>query len=83
MGDVINFPDLENVCIQIERTEAFIQTANELSTFLKALPLNNVDNDKLVELMVKHVKEAETGAFLQGFSMGHEFSEYQGNEGDL
>jgi len=29
MGDVINFPDLENACIQIERTEAFIQTANE------------------------------------------------------
>lgn len=83
MGDVINFPDLENVCIQIDRTEAFIQTANELSTFLKALPLNNVDNDKLVELMVKHVKEAEAGAFLQGFSMGYEFSEYQGNEGDL
>ena len=83
MRDVINFPDLENECIQIERTEAFIQTANELSTLLKALPLNNVDNDRLVKLMVNHVKEAETGAFLQGFSMGYEFSEYQGNEGDL
>lgn len=83
MEDVINFPDLDNVFIGIERTEAFIQTANELSTFLKALPLNNVDNDKLVELMIKHVKEAEQGAFLQGFSMGCEISEYQGNEGDL
>ncbi|WP_223556031.1 hypothetical protein [Lysinibacillus sphaericus] len=83
MGDVINFPDLENVCIQIERTEAFIQTANELSAFLKALPLDHEENDKLVELMVKHVKEAETGAFLQGFSMGYEFNESQGNEGDL
>lgn len=83
MGDVINFPNLENVCIQIERTEAFIQTANELSVFLKALPLSHDENDKLVELMVKHVKEAEAGAFLQGFSMGYEFSEYQGDEGGL
>lgn len=83
MGDVINFPNLDNLFIEIERTDAFKQTANELSTFLKALPLNNVDNDKLVELMVKHVKEAETGAFLQGFSVGYEFSECQGNEGDL
>ncbi|WP_427107966.1 hypothetical protein [Lysinibacillus xylanilyticus] len=82
MGDVINFPDLDNVCIQIERTEAFIQTANELSAFLKALPLSHDENNKLVELMVKHVKEAEAGAFLQGFSMGYEFSEYQGNEGE-
>jgi len=83
MGDVLNFPDLENVCIQIERTEAFIQTANELSDFLKVLPLNHEDNDRLVALMVQNVREAESGAFLQGFSMGHEFSEYQGNEGDL
>lgn len=83
MGDVINFPDLDNVFIEIKRTEAFIQTANELSAFLKALPLSHDENNKLVELMVKHVKEVEAGAFLQGFSMGHEFSEYQGNEGDL
>lgn len=83
MGDIINFPNLDNVFIEIERTKAFTQTANELSTFLKALPLSHAENDKLVELMVKHVKEAETGAFLQGFSMGYEFNEYQGNEGDL
>jgi len=83
MGDVINFPDLDNVCIQIERTEAFIQTANELSAFLKALPLSYDENNRLVELMVKHVKEAEAGAFLQGFSMGYEFNEYQGDGGSL
>ncbi len=83
MGDVINFPDFDNLYIEIEHTEAFIQTAKELSAYLKALPLNNVDNDKLVELMIKHVKEAEQGAFLQGFSIGYEFSEHQENEGDL
>ncbi|MGE8000868.1 hypothetical protein ACQKOF_19770 [Lysinibacillus sp. NPDC093190] len=83
MGDVINFPDLDNVFIEIKRTEAFIQTANELSAFLKALPLSREDNDRLVALMVQNVREAEKGAFLQGFSMGYEFNEYQGNEGEL
>ena len=83
MGDVINFPDLDNVFIEIKRTEAFIQTANELSAFLKALPLSHEDNNRLVALIVQNVREAEKGAFLQGFSMGYEFNEYQGNEGEL
>ncbi|WP_313150106.1 hypothetical protein [Lysinibacillus capsici] len=83
MGNVINFPDLENASIKIEWTEAFKQVANELSDFLKALPLNHEDNDRLVALMVQNVREAEKGAFLQGISMDYEFSEYQGNVGDL
>ncbi|MFJ7840337.1 hypothetical protein ACIQXG_12830 [Lysinibacillus sphaericus] len=83
MGHIVNFPELENACIQVERTEAFKQVANELSDFLKALPLNHEDNDRLVAFMVRNVREAEKGAFLHGFSMGYEFGEYQGNEGDL
>ncbi|EON73835.1 hypothetical protein [Lysinibacillus sphaericus] len=76
MGDIVNFPDLDNASIEIERAEAFKQAVNELSDFLKALPLNHEDNDRLVALMVRNISEAEKGAFLQGFSMGYEFSEY-------
>ena len=64
----MNFPDLENVCIQIERTEAFIQTANELSAFLKALPLSHDENNKLVELMVKHVKKRKKEHFYKALA---------------
>ena len=63
--------------IQIERTEGFTQKAKQLSDFVAALPLDTQTNDRLVELMVEQVKEAELGAFAQGLRIGHEYSEYE------
>lgn len=61
--------------IVIERTPEFFKTAHAVSDFLKALPLSRPDNDKLIELMIRNVNEAEQGAFNQGFRMGAEFTE--------
>lgn len=63
---VIQFPNREPA-IEIERTEEFLAKAKELSEFIRALPLNHSDNDKLVALMIEQVKQAEKDAFMQGF----------------
>ena len=73
MGDIIEFPNLDNIAIEIERTEEFIKIANELGDFIKSLPLSHEENDELIRLMVKQVNVAETSAFIQGFAMGYEF----------
>lgn len=75
MGEVINFPNLDEMAIEIKRTDNFKAAAKELSDFLTALPLSNEDNDKLVSLMIRQVNVAETSAFTQGFAMGYEFGE--------
>lgn len=77
MADIIEFPSLDNLAIEIKRTEEFKAAAGELSVFLEALPLSREDNDKLVSLMVKQVNVAETSAFTQGFAMGYEFGDIE------
>lgn len=64
---------MDNVSIQVERTEQFLQTARELSVFIQGLPLNSQENDKLISLVIRQVVEAERGAFIQGFRMGMEY----------
>lgn len=73
MSDVISFPILDDMAIEIKRTDEFMVAASELSNFLAALPLSREDNDKLVSLMVKQVNVAETSAFTQGLATGYEF----------
>lgn len=68
--------------IQIERTEGFTQKAKQLSDFVAALHLDTQTNDRLVELMVEQVKEAELGAFAQGLRIGHEYSEYEASHSE-
>lgn len=71
MGNVVDFrneqPEQE---IKIPRSERFTKIANELSDFINALPLNQPDNDKLIQIVVEQIKEAEHTAFLFGFDMG-------------
>lgn len=78
MGDIIEFPNLDNIAIEIERTEEFIKIANELGDFIKSLPLSHEENDDLIRLMVKQVNVAKTSAFTQGFTMGYEFGGIEG-----
>lgn len=59
---------------QIERTEKFFQIARQLSDFIKGLPLDQPTNDRLVQMMIEQVEEAEHGAFIQGFKMGRDFA---------
>jgi hypothetical protein len=56
--------------IEIQRTEDFKATAEKLSNFIKMLPLSQVDNDKLIALIVTQIQQAEKDAFEQGLTLG-------------
>ena len=74
MNKVIEFPDIEDLQIQMERTEDFYKAARVLSDYLKPLPLSQSENDILVELIIRQVETAEQGAFIQGFHMGRDYA---------
>lgn len=61
--------------IKKERTEAFYEAARSLGEYIKGLPLSGPENDRLIELTIRQVEEAEQGAFNQGFRMGKAFAE--------
>ena len=48
------------------RTEEFFSTVKAVSEYLKGLSISTEDNDKLVELMVKHSNTAERSGFELG-----------------
>ena len=73
MGKVVDFCNEQSVqesAIEIPRSNKFVEIAEKLSDFIKLLPLNQADNDKLIQIIVEQVKEAEHTAFLFGFDMG-------------
>lgn len=70
MAEIIQFPNLDDIAIEIERTDEFIKAAKDLGDYISLLPLNHEQNDELIRLMIEQVKIAEQGAFLQGFKMG-------------
>lgn len=63
--------------ILIERTDEFLQSAQQLSEFIKGLPLSQPDNDQLIALILRQVQDGERQSFLQGFRMGAEFKRYE------
>lgn len=66
--------------ILMERSPEFFRIAKQLSEHIAGLPLSVPDNDKLVELMIQQVTEAERAAFSQGLRMGMEFSDWEANQ---
>lgn len=71
MGNIVDFRNEQpEKKIKIPRSERFAEIANELSDFINALPLNQPDNDKLIQIIVEQIKESEHTAFLFGFDMG-------------
>ena len=69
-----NIEGIDGAAITVERTPDFFQVAQQLSDFIKDLPLDQPTNDRLIALMVEQVQKAEHGAFVQGFRMGCEYS---------
>lgn len=67
--------------IVVKRTGEFYQAAKELSEFIHSLPLSAENNNRLIDLMVDQVCEAERGAFVQGFRMGREFDQWEDSPG--
>ncbi len=67
----------EAPAIRLEWGEEFYQAAKELSEFIHSLPLSAEDNDRLINLVIDQVCEAERGAFANGFRMGREFDQWE------
>ena len=65
--------------IEIPRSMEFAESAQKLSEFINKLPLSKEQNDKLIDLMVKHVLTAEDGGFRYGLKIGIECGK-SGNE---
>lgn len=65
--------------IEIPRSVEFIESAQKLSELINKLPLSKEQNDKLIDLMVKHVLAAEEGGFRYSLKIGLEYEE-SGNE---
>lgn len=71
MSKIIEFPTpIALPKIEVVRTDAFHVANNKLSEFISTLPLTTEENDALIALIVEQVKEAEQGAFLDGFNFG-------------
>ena len=63
--------------IPLQHTEGFYESAKQLSEFIKKLPLNQQDNDKLIYLILDQVNDGMYDAFVQGFRMGRAYSEWE------
>jgi predicted metal-binding protein len=89
MSKVLEFPNMTEVKstaivndefikennLKVKRTEELICNINEVSDFIKALPLSTEDNNDLVHKFSRIILDAEREAFKQGFSFGYEVAE--------
>lgn len=67
--NVIAFENPNNSAIEIRHPPEVLEQIQELSDFIKELPLSKADNDKLVHMMAEQVCAAERNAFFQGVTM--------------
>ena len=68
----------EDEAIQIERSEAFMRKADELSDYIAALPLTKEQNDRLVALTVEQVCLTEMGALKEGVRAARDLAKKKG-----
>lgn len=55
-----------SVDISANRTPIFFSTAQAVSSYINSLPLTSEQNNRLVELMIANVQEAERSGFYAG-----------------
>lgn len=60
--------DFSGYCIS--RTKETLKIAQELSDYIKSLPLTNEQNDKLVSMMADCTQQFESDAFTLGLKAG-------------
>lgn len=60
----------KNVQLTMRRSEECIRKRNELSKYIESLQLDDKANNKLIELILAQVLEAEKGAFKDGVDLG-------------
>lgn len=56
----------ENEVIQLGKGEGYLKTAQALSDVIAALPLDNKQNQRLIESIMEHVDAGRKDAFTQG-----------------
>lgn len=66
----------EDVEIEILQTAEYLQAVRKVSDIIKALPLTNEQNDKLIHALAEQNQIGRADAFKQGFSMAYEFCEW-------
>ena len=71
---VTNYEEEMDRVVNIVRSAKFHLVAQQLSDFVRDLPLDQPTNDRLVALMVEQVTVAEHGAVLHGFRAGLEYA---------
>lgn len=70
---------MEELSIEIIKSEEYLESAKEVSEFIRNLNLTTDQNNTLVKLLVDHGDLGRNDAFLQGFRMGMEFMEASKN----
>lgn len=68
--DYLKFVDARANAIFLGREDETLQIERELSELIQKLPLDVETNNRLVALMIDHVKSSEHDAFTQGFRIG-------------
>ncbi len=82
MGKIIKFPSKEDESegieiVEIIHSDTYLAMAQDISEFIKDLPLLDSEKDKLLKLIFEQTQQAEIDSFLQGFLMGMIFLEDQ------
>lgn len=73
----LEFENIEGAAITENQASDFLQTAQQLSEFIRNLNLDQPTNNQLVDLMVYQVHQAWNEAFTQGFQMGKEYAGWE------
>ncbi len=60
----------QDVGVSVTRSEKFYENAQALSDYIAALNLPSAKNNRLVELIIEQICEAEHTAFLDGAKLG-------------
>ncbi len=74
-GPVMDGISVKNGMFVLEWPEPLHRQARELSEYIKALPLTVEQNDKLVHMLLQHVRECESNAFHLGIRFGKTITE--------
>ena len=72
MGEVISFDTVKKQAdaIEIKKSPEYMEAVYAVSEFIAKLPLDNADNDRLVEALCEFATFARHDAYLQGLNMG-------------
>ena len=66
----INPAEKQVVTVSVDHSEEFLQSAKQLMDFISSLPIDQESNERLVGLLMEHVRTAEHDAVIIGFRSG-------------